>query len=172
MVKELFLIVGQVVLIQVLHLHLYTKCAIEGGSCYNTQPSQLYAYGRGDPNFSNQMFNYRVLPSGNIVCNRDTFGDPSIEKTRECFSKTIPLDILTILKSKNTDISKDPNWIKCAEENHICNLPADNSIHDILFGANGIYNYANANKSIACIRPVIGGTDPVPNVLKSCYFRK
>ena len=147
----------------------YIKCADEGGNCTNTLPLQLYAYTSGDPNMSNAPANFKVMPAGNVACNNSTFGDPEFGKGKKCFNRVIPDNILSILNTKSVDVSKDTNWYLCAGENEICNIPANITNVDILYGANGIYTYTNVSKPFTCSYKVLG-TDPVPGVPKGCFY--
>ncbi len=148
----------------------YVKCADEGGNCTTTLPFQLYAYTSGDPNLSNAPTHYKLIPGNNIACNDNTFGNPQAGTPKKCYSRIYPDNIISLLKSK-PDVGKDSNWVVCAQENQICNIPSDKSNVDILYGVNGSYNYANVSKPIMCNNTIISG-DPLPNVPKSCFYRK
>ena len=147
----------------------YIKCADEGGNCTTTLPFQLYAYTSGDPNLSDAPTHYKILGS-NVACNNNIFGDPQAGTPKKCYSRIIPDDMASLMKSK-TDISKDSNWALCAQENQICNIPSDKSNVDVLYGVNGMYNYANVSKPVMCNYTTMSG-NPLPNIPKSCFYRK
>jgi hypothetical protein len=57
-------------------------------------------------------------------------------------------------------------WLTCATENSTCQFDGNRRV---AFGAKGKYAYRNMNGPIACNAATFG-SDPIPNVKKSCRF--
>lgn len=58
-------------------------------------------------------------------------------------------------------------WVFCAQENEFCAAPNGSNIR---YGANGVFQeIKRVDGGVACSNSVFG--DPVPNVVKSCFYR-
>ncbi|XWV26899.1 hypothetical protein QJ857_gp0151 [Tupanvirus soda lake] len=134
----------------------YSFCANENEICNPGAGQYSVAYAS-----ANGKINYRNVDNTGVICNEIYFGepDPSIPKT--CWSTKIPDDI--------TFTNGIPNGFNyCAKEGDTCVL-SNTRLGDILYGANGNYNYVNS-VNVKCDSQSLG--DPAPNTSKYCYYRK
>ncbi|XWV25560.1 hypothetical protein QJ856_gp0194 [Tupanvirus deep ocean] len=134
----------------------YVFCANENNVC-DPGPGQFsVAYAS-----VNGKINYRNVNNEAVICNETYFGDPDPSIPKTCWYTKIPSDI--------TFTNGIPNGFNyCTKEGDTCIL-SNTRLGDILYGANGNYNYANS-VNVKCDSQTLG--DPYPNTTKYCYYRK
>ena len=121
----------------------YTACAAENGTC-SFSGTEMVAYG------STGAFNYQ-LASSSIGCSNANFGDPVPGVVKSCYLPPAG--------------GPTGSWTKCAGENGSCGVTGTQLV---AFGADGSFTYKTSNGPLACTNTVFG-TDPIPNIAKSCY---
>jgi hypothetical protein len=121
----------------------YTACSGENSVC---PASGRIAYG------ANGQYTY-LTSSGSIACDNATFGDPSLNHVKACY--TLPLG----------SSGGPAGYAFCSGEGGTCGFSGTASV---AYGANGQFNFRGATGSIGCDNGTF--TDPAPNVAKSCYY--
>lgn len=121
----------------------YEACAVEGGSCGVSQPTDV-AYGAGGG------YVHRYDVSGALQCSNAAMGgDPAPYIHKGCFRVVGP-----------------PGFTYCSTEGGTCTLPART---DVAYGTSGAFHYEqNASGAIGCSNATFG-IDPAPNVHKACF---
>jgi hypothetical protein len=117
-------------------------CATEGGVCEFAGTARV-RYG------ANGRY---VTLTGNtrVECSVRAFGsDPAVGVRKSCEVE-----------------STGPQWVLCANEGDICNVPGATQVR---YGANGRYAERNASGSIGCNNAQFG--DPVPGLAKQCEYK-
>ncbi|MDC0710555.1 alpha-L-rhamnosidase [Stigmatella sp. ncwal1] len=122
----------------------YTVCAAEGGTC-TPSGTQVLAYGAGS-------YAYRLI-SGPTACTTASFGgtDPAYNLLKSCYL---------------APAGGPAGFTACAAEKGTCSF---SGMRQVAYGNNGAFRFRIANGSIACTNEAFG-TDPLPNVAKSCYL--
>lgn len=119
----------------------YTPCATEGGTC-TPSGSQVMAYGAG-------TYAYRVVTTA-TTCSNATFGDPAFGILKSCYL---------------APAGGPSGFTQCAAENATCSF---SGTKEVAFGLNGAYKFTVATGGVPCTNAVFG-TDPLPDVAKTCY---
>jgi hypothetical protein len=151
----------------------YNLCAVEGKTC-TFQPGQglqSVAFATGTPGLGSVFFRQSVI---DVPCNSKPFGgDPAVGHLKNCYNKSIPLDIVYPAPDFYDSNNNPAGWTQCADENNPC-VPKDSNGQpivqpvDILYGANKSYMYANA-VSTPCDSTTLG--DPIIGTPKACWWR-
>ena len=122
----------------------WTPCATEGGTCATLagQPVAYGAYG---------AFAYTTA-TGNTTCSNTTFGgDPVPNEAKACYTRN----------------DNPPGYgTTCAAENGTCTFTGPQTV---AYGARGAFVYRTFTGSTACTTTAFG-SDPLPNVAKSCHL--
>lgn len=120
-------------------------CAVEGQNC--AAPAGTTVRYGANGTFINTVSN------GNVPCGVAGFGhDPVPNVLKSCLVQSA---------------AQTAGWQPCATEGQNCAAPAGATVR---YGANGIYLNTTSNGNVLC--GISGfGSDPVPNVLKSCQYR-
>ena len=126
----------------------WTPCASEGGTCSFDGTRQV-RYG------VNGAYSYRTATSS-IACNNGIFSDPAYGVVKSCSYS----DATTAPGGASVTMA---GWTVCAPENGGCIF---DGTRQVLYGANGSYNYRTATGAIACGNSAFG--DPLYGVVKSC----
>ncbi|WP_272140116.1 alpha-L-rhamnosidase-related protein [Stigmatella ashevillensis] len=123
----------------------YTLCAAEGGTC-TPSGTQVLAYGAG-------AYAYRLI-SGPTACTTASFGgtDPAYNLLKSCYLAPAGGPV---------------GFTRCADEKGACSFSGTSRL--VAYGNNGAFRFQLASGSIACTNEAFG-TDPLPNVAKSCYL--
>lgn len=144
--------------------NVYEFCSPEDSLC--TFPGRRsIAYTASNPGAVGRV-HYRNF-SDNVECNDSVFGDPSPGIKKSCYTTPIPNDVLRGGSSFYNAGGIPSYWTKCSDENGTCD-PGVGKPVDILYGTNGLYTYANADR-VTCNNEIFG--DPAPGMRKSCYWR-
>jgi hypothetical protein len=128
-----------------------TACAVDYGTC--TTPTGTTAnvyYG------ANGIYLSKTITGGTFTCEPATFGgvDPDHGVLKSCY----PV------------ISVPPSTVKaCAQDYGTCTIPSGTS-KTVYYGADSIYVDKTLSGKFTCLPSTFGGTDPVPNVVKSCLY--
>jgi len=77
------------------------------------------------------------------------------------------LPLLALLALGASPDASAETWLTCATENSTCQF---DGTRRVAFGAKGKYAYRNMGGPIACNAATFG-SDPIPNVKKSCRFQ-
>ena len=85
-------------------------------------------------------------------------GAPGLQWHQDFYDSVRPINVPTIVGPAG--------YTKCAGENQTCSFTGRASV---AYGANNVFNYADASNSILCSNSVFG--DPLPGVAKSCFYR-
>jgi hypothetical protein len=117
-------------------------CANEGGQCEFAGTARV-RYG-ADGRYAT------ITGTSRVECSVRGFGTDPIRGVR----KTCEVE------------SVGPQWVLCASEGDVCNVPGATTVR---YGANGRYAERNASGSIGCNNAQFG--DPVPGLAKQCEYR-
>lgn len=153
----------------------YQQCAVEAGTCPISAPTSVgYVAIDGKDDIY-----YRTTAS-DLVCHAPSFtfpgdksqypGDPAPLHPKVCKSMLVPSDIAnpsSTFFDANGNPASAGGWASCAAEGATCNPSGTDNV-DILYGANGKFNYVNAS-SLPCDVKHFG--DPIPGTTKSCFWR-
>ena len=121
----------------------WTKCADQNGTCAAVagQPVMYGAYGA----FTT------ATATGDTACTDATFGDPISGESKACYSATGgPVGYAT----------------NCSAEGGTCAFSGQQTV---AYGARGRFLYKAFSGGASCTTAAFG-TDPLPNVSKSCYL--
>jgi len=132
--------------------NVYKFCADDGKQCNITQPSSV-AY---KPDNSTAPVIYRNADKSFTCKNPEENGGPV-----KCYTTVIP--------SVKYQDGVPVDYIKCSDQNSICEPNNNNEPANILYGSDGKYNYVSAYE-VECDNQTLG--DPNPNVAKKCYWSK
>ena len=122
-----------------------TACAVEGATCTVNTPT-LIAYG------ANGAFAYRLVSGGGVSCTNTAFGgDPLYGVAKGCHLAPAGGPV---------------GWSACAAENGTCAPGGAGRV--VAFGARGAFVTRWQTGPLSCTSTTFG-TDPIPNVPKSCY---
>jgi len=137
---------------------IYTFCSREGSICHTGSSTKSLAFAADDGTGS---VHYRNITNEDIKCDESFFGNPSVGHPKSCWIASLPTDIEFDFDGKPS------NFHMCASEGEICKIN-DSKYLDILYGADGKYNYINGN-NILCTKEILG--DPNFGLEKKCYYR-
>jgi hypothetical protein len=125
----------------------YEFCAEENTLCQFSGQRDV-AFGAGG------RFYHRTA-TGDITCNKDTFGEPIRGSVKRCY-----------ISSVASQSSATPaGYTFCAEEGQSCQF---SGIQQVAYGANGQFHYRLAKDVIMCANTEF--TDPYPQNTKRCYL--
>ena len=124
--------------------NVWTNCAAENGTC-TLSGTMIVGYG------APSRYAYGTF-STSVGCNNTVFGDPFVGTVKGCAVTGPPPSVTT--------------WSKCADESGTCSF---SGTHEVAYGANGLYFYANLTGGVGCNNTVFG--DPNVGTVKACYIQ-
>lgn len=124
----------------------YPFCAEENGTCRFSGQRDI-AFGAGG------RF-YHLTATGQIACNKDTFGEPIRDSVKRCYFSDTSVNTSAI----------PANYHFCADENNECRF---DDLRPVAFGTNGKFHYRLAVGAINCTLSEFG--DPAPQMVKKCF---
>lgn len=128
----------------------WVKCATEGEVC-QISGSYRVAFGIGNE------WTYRNA-NGPFRCSVDNFADIAKGRVKSCYYET------SAAVAGGGSIQS--GWRRCASEGEGCTLDRPRRV---AYGANGKFRYLSLSGKFACDTRTFGG-DPIPGVVKACYF--
>jgi len=123
----------------------WTTCATENDTC-NFSGTRQVRYG------ANDTYATRTA-TGSIACANYVFGDPVYGIVKSC------------QYSSETTATAQETWTQCSPEYANCSFSGTRQVR---YGANGIFAYTIASRSVACSNSVFG--DPVYGTVKACSY--
>jgi hypothetical protein len=141
----------------------YLFCAKEGAICALPGTSDV-AYG------ANGIYIFKRM-SGSFTVSNPIFGnDPVPNVVKSAYYKIVsatPTATPTPTPRVTPTPVALPGYLFCAKEGASCALPGTS---DVAYGANGVYIFKRMSGSFTVSNSIFGN-DPVPNVVKSAYYK-
>lgn len=148
----------------------YTICATEGGTCPANVPTIVGYTATNDT--TDIYFRDTNTP---VNCSTSIFNDPAPYVVKKCLKLQFPDSMMKLSYDPASGLPVESLGFKlCSDEGTICDPSkldpsvGDNPV-DIMFGAKGIYEYAQIIGPVSCSTTVFG--DPAPHETKKCLWR-
>ncbi len=146
----------------------FAACADENRICEARGPATIRYGARG-------QFVYLDVYDEAVPCDNQTFGDPAPGRKKRCeirfgelggYGQSAPQSYPQAQPQYGDSYAQE--WIACASENQICNLPGPSIVR---FGSDGRYATKQVSaRSIPCDNATFG--DPAPRKRKGCEYQR